>query len=63
MKLATEFVKHLTANERNALRHLLLTETGLQALKAGLGAQRIAVTSDHTYKTSHAVRGTGSQCR
>jgi hypothetical protein len=55
---ATQFIHHLKPNERNALRVLLLTKTGLADLRAALGTQTMRVLSRAEVATGHAMRGT-----
>lgn len=55
---AGQFVAHLKSNERNALRVLLLTKSGLADLREALGTVHMRVLSEAEIATGHARRGT-----
>jgi len=55
---AEHFLSELNPNTRNALRHLLLSESGLLDLRVALGIHRVRVISISDERTVHAVKGT-----
>lgn len=55
---AHHFVQQLNPNERNSLRVLLLTKSGLTDLREALGLQHMQVVSVEQECFGHAVRGT-----
>ena len=52
------FLTELKPSERNALRHVLLSESGLLDLRIALGIHRVRVISLHDERTVHALKGT-----
>ena len=61
-KRCTNFSEHfltvLKPSERNAHRHVLLSESGLLDLRIALGIHRVRVVSLHDERTAHALKGT-----
>jgi hypothetical protein len=61
-KRCSNFSEHLLSelkpSERNALRHVLLSESGLLDLRIALGIHRVRVISLHDERTAHALKGT-----
>jgi hypothetical protein len=54
---ATQFINHLKSNERNALRVLLLTKSGLADLRKALGTESARVLSQAEVATGLARAG------
>lgn len=49
------FLSELNPNTRNALRHLLLSESGLLDLRVSLGIHRVRVISMNDERTKRVV--------
>jgi len=58
---AHQFINQLTKNERNSLRILLLTKSGLADLREALDLQHMRVVSIEQERTGHALRGTTAE--
>ena len=54
---ADYFLQQLNANERNALRAILLTERGLDDLRHALGIKRVRVVTENERRTALAEQG------
>lgn len=54
---AEHFLSELNPNTRNALRHLLLSESGLLDLRVSLGIHRVRVISVEDQRTACACQG------
>ncbi len=58
---ARQFINQLNPNERNSLRVLLLTKSGLADLREALGVQHMKVVSVDQKRTAHAIQGTTAE--
>jgi hypothetical protein len=54
---AEHFLTELNPNTRNALRHLLLSESGVIDLRIALGISRVRVVSVNDERTACACQG------
>jgi hypothetical protein len=55
---ASQFLTSLSKNQRNALRVLLMQNTGLADLRDTLGIQKMQIVPVTEQRTAHALAGT-----
>jgi hypothetical protein len=55
---AGQFLTSLSKNQRNALRVLLMQNTGLADLREALGIQKMQIVPVTEQRTAHALAGT-----
>jgi hypothetical protein len=58
---AHHFIGQLNPNERNSLRILLLTKSGLADLREALGLEHMKVVPVDQKRTAHAIQGTTAE--